>query len=832
MTEGLDSKTIRAYLEQAYDLELVELIVNYHVKDDMWQSVIHEREIESQSRIPRTRPGVTMLLGRNGSGKSRFLGALSRLSSLVEGNPNVECRFAVPTADELSDYLDVVDDIKASGAYRDEVSREKDFIGYPELATDEVNRRFFELRFMEHFISSITEPAYEGRRNFERLFGTSSYSEILEHFGFAKSAVEAFKTRQVAYHYRDPNPVMSAVRKYRSVDFRDFFPEFFLFMIQGSFFNRGEDEGPGTWFDCSQLVADANERKAIVDELRWCFEEAKFLDVRVGVGGLVFSVVGDADEANPISRDVEARRQDATRYDNVTFPFDLWRIDQSYSSAFRPLLPANYLTSNFSPFDVVNLTFKSREASIDEVRSVFHGYLTVNRAPADDGGYVVEVGQGPQVTRILTSTVELLGETDIDVADLRIRPADEFRTGTAHWGISYVSDGVNPRTQDLLPVVEWRGSASDEWRSLGQCSDGQLDVIRILVRLVDFTTKDLGRQFKVLLVDEFNRHLHPTVSRVLLDQLDRFGRRYGVHVFASTHSFGALEAHRYPHVIAERDGLGRHQLEVSSDSDSVALAARLGVTERMVTELKHVIVLVEGRHDEIVFERILEANPDVARSVDVVNLHGLYGLTSLWRTSLCHETADLLLVYDKRNEELEKAWDELVGHSKRSKVKEDLLKRCTSINDQLAACNRRIGRARQGGERTNPGDTETKNICNFLVEVVRVAQERYGVDGVAAMVGRVHLHGIELPDIVDALPVELFPSTKPFKSWAKLRADESNSDLGADAFKRKFEITSPAVELAARKSLESSVHPEIQRVFARIEGLIQMREEPNDPRRD
>lgn len=831
MTGGLDSQTIRATLEQAYDLELVELVVNYHVMPVMLATEIREREIESQSRIPRTWPGVTMLLGRNGSGKSRFLGALSRLSSLVEGNPNVECRFEFPTADELSEYLDVVDDIKASDAYRDELSRETDFIGYPELATDQVNRRFFELRFLDHFISSITAPAYDGRHDFERLFGTSSSSEILEHFGFAKSAVEAFKKRQVAYHYRDPNPVMSAVRKYRSVDFRDFFPEFFLFMIQGSFFNRGENEGPGTWFDCSQLVADANERKAIVDELRWCFEEAKFLDVRVGVGGLVFSVVGDADEANPISRDVEARRQDATRYDNVTFPFDLWRIDQSYSSAFRPLLPANYLTSNFSPFDVVDLTFKSREASIDEVRSVFHGYLAVNRAPVEDGGYVIEVGQGPQVTRILTSTVKLLGETDIDVVDLRIRPTDEFRTGIMQFGV-YLTDGVNPKTHDLLPVVEWRGSASDEWRSLDQCSDGQLDVIRILVRLVDFTMKDLGRQFKVLLVDEFNRHLHPTVSRVLLDQLDRFGRRYGVHVFASTHSFGALEAHKYPHVIAERDGLGRHRLEVSSHSDSVALATRLGVSERMVTELKKVILVVEGFHDEVVFEAILEANPNEAKSVQVERLDGLYSLASSWRTSWRHESADVLFVYDKRNVALEEAWSELVSHARKAKVKENLLTRFTFINDQLKSCQRRIKESRKTGERLPPGVTETKCICDFLIEVVRVAEQIYDVQGVARMVGRVHLHGIDLPDVVDALPIGEFPATRPFTSWATLRADESNSNLGAEAFKRKFRITPSAVERVAKTSLEQFIHPELQRVFARIVGIMEVREDPHDPRLD
>ena len=831
--EELDSSTIHANLELAYDLEFAELIVNYVQEHDIWAPALSVTRIESQSRIPRTRPGVTMLLGRNGSGKSRFLRALSRLSSLVEGDPHVVCRFAVPSDEELSEYLDVVDDLRTTTVYLEEVSRESDVIGIPEVARHEVDRRFFGLRFLGHFISSITKPAYDGRHNFEWLFGTSSSAEILEHFGFSPSAVDGFKKRQSAYHDRDPDPVKNMVRNEHSIDFRDYFPEFFLFMIQGSWFNRGEDEGTGTWYDCRRLLADPVERVVVMEQLRWSFERATSLDVRVGSKGLEFSVVVDADESDSVARDIEERRHEAIEYDNLTFPFDLWRTDQRLSTAFRPFLSSDdSWYSRFSPFEVVDLTFASRETSIEEIRAVFHGLLTVTRDGFEESSYVVTVTPGPQVEKTLRSTVRLLRETDIDVVDLRIRPADEFRTGRHHWGPSVSSDGTNPRTHELLPIVEWKGSTSDEWRSLHQCSDGQLDVIRILVRLVEFTTKDHGSQVKVLVVDEFNRHLHPTVSQVLLDQMDRFGRKYGLHVVASTHSFGALEAHKYPHIIAERDGLGRHRLEVSSHSDSVALATRLGVSERMVTELKKVILVVEGRHDEVVFETILGANPNVARSVEVVNLDGLYGLTSTWRTALRHESADVLLVYDKRNVVLEEAWIELVSHAKKAKVKENLLTRFPSINDQLESCQRRISEARKAGERLNPGETETKNICHFLIEVVRVAEEMYDVQGAARMVGRVHLHGIDLPDVVDALPIGEFPPTRPFTSWATLRADESNSNLGADAFKRKFRITLSAVERAAKKSLEQSIHPELQRVFARIVGIMEVREDPHDPRLD
>lgn len=811
-------------LRDMFDFKFVGMTVNYVEHKSGWNAtILRDPSVASESLLRMTRTGASVLLGKNGSGKSRFLKSLNRFSAAENGDPHVVLRFAIPTEEDHLDYLEVVESIKSRSDYAEAVRERVDDWGN-DLGVEALDRELFNLGFHDLLIESFTVPAYKEVRGFKAIFGTTSYSELLSHFGFADIEVAAFRDRQYDYHENSEWQGSLGVRS--NLNFRDYFPEYFLYMLQGSFFASGEDQGPGSWFDCSQLIADQAERRAVVDDLRWCFGNASVLEVRVRDGGYQFSLIADPDASDEKLRSLESRRIQGMDYENVTFPFDMLRSDRRAATGFRHLDKEDGSGRTSSLFDIVDLTFQSREKSIDDVRTLFHEFVTVVVEPAEGSDYVVRTRTNRRMATVLTQSSRLLRESDIGIEEIRIRPHERSTVVNAPDWV------LGRRTVDFAPVVQWRGTGDDKWHALETCSDGQLDVLRVTVQLVGLTARDHGRHVNIVLADEFNRHLHPTVSRVLLDQMDRFGKRYGKHVIASTHTFASLEAHRYPQILAERDERGHHRLSLGGPTDQLVLAAKLGVAERTVTELKKAIVLVEGAHDETILDLMLAGNPEVASLVEVVNLRGLYGLSSQWQSWLRHESADVLLVHDKRNEDLEAAWLSIQDRARKARIKEDLLTRYPAINDQLHSCEQRIRRARRDGTRVTPGDTETKSICLFLREVVLTAQEDHGVDGVANLVSRVHLHGIGLPDIVDTLPVKHFQNVGRHRTWDALRSDPSNVDLGADAFKSRFGITNDSVKRAATASFQIAIHPELQRLFARIVGILEVSSLDQDPRLD
>ena len=92
-------------------------------------------------------------------------------------------------------------------------------------------------------------------------------------------------------------------------------------------------------------------------------------------------------------------------------------------------------------------------------------------------------------------------------------------------------------------------------------------------------------------------------------------------------------------------------------------------------------------------------------------------------------------------------------------------------------------------------------------------------EGQIRNIQRIHLHGVQAADIVDCLPINSFPNTRPFGSWKKLR--EENAHLNSNEFKNAFGINNSSVQRAVNDAFDS-VHPELQRLWARILGIIEM----------
>jgi hypothetical protein len=282
-------------------------------------------------------------------------------------------------------------------------------------------------------------------------------------------------------------------------------------------------------------------------------------------------------------------------------------------------------------------------------------------------------------------------------------------------------------------------------------------------------------------------------------------------VILSTHSIGSMAIHRHTQLFAVKELDSTFRITTERQTDSKALSITLGVPELDLRKLKKLFLLVEGNHEVIILGKLIEANEELASKVELLNLNGLYGLANFWRSYLQHENADVLIVYDRRNIDLESEWLHIKSKTAGARFTENLWSKHPGISQLLSKSLNR----RKDGNFTH-GDTELTTLARLLKEILEPNENQI------RNVKRLHLHGLEVPDVVDCLPISAFPKAKKHGSWTKLR--HNTPALHSEQFKFEFGINDSSVSKAVNDSLDT-VHPEIQRLFASLLGILELPED-------
>ena len=782
-------------------MKFESLIVRYRSpKDPNWPHF--GLESNSESHLNLGLPGVIFLLGKNGTGKSRFLKGLKLFGDRQqELNPQISLKYSVPTIEEHLEYLNAKESVMQTKEFveqwEEEISEWK--MGGKQLEYDMFNLPFHVL--IIDIIHSLMRD-----KSFKKDFGYESGEAVLEYFGFPESEIDKYKKRMATDTIRadgghpESSELNIGIRD--NLNFRDFFAEFFLSMLAGSFVHKGEyDPGPGSFFDCAEFLFNKQERVLLVTGIRELFEGTSKIEISCKNGSFYFSLINTGVIGAELRELLQKFAKLRKEHDNLCFPYDLLR-DQPCPSSKWLKIERNHLSDDFwdfRPFSILDLTFQKREESIESLANLFASFVRLELKFEDGLDYEVGVSGLEQLKVILDQVNVLLSQVDIGIRRIEVNHTDPTSTSN-FWGLK------THRIHNFAPIVRWQDSISGKWFGLTSCSDGQLDVLRILINIGNFNDDSSRVIAKFLLIDEFDRHLHPVVSQDLLNILDRYAKETETYVIVSTHSINSLAIRNHTQLFAQREFNGSHYLTTERQVDAVALANMLGVPQQDVRKLKKLFVLVEGVHEEIIFERLFSQNFQV--NTEIVNLYGLHGLSSFWRAYLQYEDADVLIVYDKRNIELEKEWLEIKRKSSQAKIVENLWDKYPKINKMHASCK---NRDRAG--RAIPGDTELGKIAYMLKEILTHNENQI------KNIKRLHLHGIDVPDIVDCLPIRFFPKARGYKTWTALR--EANSKLGSTKFKYEFGINEKSVKKAVN-DMSDEVHEELQRLFSSIIGIIEV----------
>jgi len=735
-----------------------------------------------------------MLLGKNGSGKSRFLKGLTALGDKQQINPQIILRFSIPSLEEHLEYLETKESVRQTEEFV--FAKENAMRGWDREGHN-YEKDIFNLPFHNALIEALVIPILN--HSFRRQFGVETGQDVLKLFGLSESEIDAFNKRCIDYgiefEYFGPGYEELQAGPRANLNFRDYFAEFLLALLRVSDVYT-EDYSSFYFFNCSEWLTDAKNRNSLVKCLRGLFENANFVDVAIENEQVSFSLVGQNEETSQFRQLLESINKPSDEYGDRSFPFDLFRDE---TDLFSSWLTLTLNQKTFTPFFIKDLTFQKREDSITKLQNLFREYIEIELAIDEsyEYDYQLNVSGLKNLDELLQDVNLLLSTVDIGVSELRIQTIGTMPFGTIR--------SLPIQSHNFQPVIEWLDSNSQSWLELSACSDGQLEVVRLLISLCIFATFDKTGTTIFLLIDEFDRHLHPVISQQMLDCFDRFGKEKGIHLIISTHSIASLELHRHTQLFAERDINGLHHLSTERHDDQIVLAHILGVPELDTRKLKKLFVVVEGDHEMIIFKHLIASYSDSA-SVEFFNLNGLRGLSNFWRSYLQFETTGVLLVYDKRNIALESEWMKVQQLTSKARVTEDLWTKYPTINSMLTELYKR-----KSLNQRRSGDTELLQIAFLIKEVLKPARQLVNIK-------RLHLHGVEVPDIVDCLPISAFPKASSFGSWTKLRS--GNADMFPDKFKREFGITNSSVEKAAKTSLNDPLHPELQRLDARIRGII------------
>ena len=360
---------------QAFDLSFDRLVVRYKSpKISGWFQ--YGFTTDSESLLNLGLPGAILLLGKNGAGKSRFLESFQNFGNKQnQTSPEICIRFSVPSVDEHFEYIQT----------KELVAQNDSFIANREARANEwgndlgarsYEREVLDLPFHNLIILALIEPIMGA--SFKNDFGCESSEAVLRLFEFSEQEISAFKKRienhQIEFAVGHPEQTELVIGLRENLNFRDYFPEFFLALLTRSNVHKTSFEpGPGSFFDSSDFLESSQNRVDLVADLKQLFEGTTHVEVECRDGDAYISFVNDKFGVSEVDRRLEKYKILYEEYENACFPYDLFRFDGLNSSNWLKMF-----TGGWKPFRVLDLTFRNRRQSIDALVGVFAGFVSIS----------------------------------------------------------------------------------------------------------------------------------------------------------------------------------------------------------------------------------------------------------------------------------------------------------------------------------------------------------------------------------------------------------------------------------------------------------------------
>ncbi len=778
---------------------------------------------------------LSLLFGRNGAGKSRFLESIQMLQGDKRALLASSVLFRFPSEDDSRSWSESVFAARDSEWLKDAVISsfgEDAYETNSDFLEEDILSRIFELPFVDAVRRSLLRDPVTSGPDF---FGLDRKSH-LELLGFSSEAIRGWVEREEIRW--GPNRLSDDTVETRPFAFarwpevRSLGAEFYFHYASRMtvVLDPGLQSSYGEHWTSTIDWIDSTEHAVTVGP---AVEEfmAQFTHVELLSQGLYrFLAPVDAvpmvlEYIKACGDFVEEQNEGFTSAPNKSLPLDLFRIQDGGEYVESSIMRLEQMRHVPQLVNVVDLTFPdSSSAAMSRLLSELvsrHLELSVviPKVGSDALGLWLEGYDGLRTIGEKVSALVNRCEAGIDAVRIRGFERDVFSWAElkghsdSHQHFSYFGGdafGGIPR-----PFVEWKDANSGVWFGFDQASLGQRQLMLVFFAVELLMGNERRSPLTVVIGDEIDRNLHWRASSRMLEELNELlGGVSGMWVIFSTHTVPALGSPRLAginRIFAAREGDGFSFVQ-SRDANEVVMSEILGVSPADALRFADLLLVVEGDHDELVItDKLLRGHP-LGERIQVVNAGGLYAWNGILSNTLQHLDAPVLFVYDKRNEVLESEWEQIVSSLNQGGI----LPRWETT--MFAKLKKQI-KDRRNNRRRGPGDDEASRILLLLEH--NVFEARGGVDSRiqpnATLGKRLHFHGLEVDDVVDLLPIKYFPEAlNRYKSWERAHSEIPSGEK----FKDAFDIKTYSVMRALQNDSGSTMHPELKRLLARINMIL------------
>ena len=748
----------------------------------------------SETFLPLPRPGVTFLLGKNGAGKSSLLNGFGKLTGSTSSQhfdvSVLTTSQSLISQDTWDEYIATRDDDGSMLEWGESAPRLIECIN--QYRTD----------------NSILLP---------KGFKSSGFAVAID-FGFLNSEIPRLVSKESGLIFEQPNPLAASQYSWnlpRSLNINS--DPAWIFLESLALSTTHEDDASDEYFIACQEATDPTiwlenpEKRHLIGNAFRQFCQSLKIEWRIDQDKLQLRYINDLPNSGPLHSVIELLESeiqhlstklaggiDPNAWNGVYkfFPHDLldkatlptgsavatrWRTVADNWRCFGWFDTGGWL---FDKLSMSGVSEVDDALKISEEKFI-NRFISNSKCEVDDHVISLEFKGISDIKDSLAILSEDFRSFDIGISSLELhveKPDLAF----------LLDDGFE------LPVklsIRWKDAFDGKLRPLTQASDGQKVIISTIIALSAQDRSANG----LLLVDEFDRALHPTAAKALAGLVDVVLQRTGGIGILSTHNPALTTAIDNDNWYSSRDPLG-HFAITSSLGDTAVASQEMGIDELDAYRLKKLIVLGEGMHEDLILGRLIASNNKISDATWFMTSNGINNYSLAWHMSLRLFSMPVLMIYDKKDERLESCLARLrqTQHADDPWVASGL----QQLADELRMLKIH---AQKDGNAPPDGHHELGKMLILIKDVID-----YGG------ANRLLIHGIDVPDIVDCLDPKFF---KNVSDWKSAHRDAKAERLNGEAFKKKHKIERTRIEKALNDP-NFTWHPELQKVYSRIAELL------------
>ena len=829
-------------LQNLFDAQPKSILIQFEKSNPYINELPEPFGIESQLDFPK--PGLTFLLGKNGSGKTKLLNGLSAISGDAKNNfPGINLIFDWPSKDLLFQWAELAREsfippkpLIIAKPEPSEVNTEKDTqIGSEPNSAD--------LPLLSAVLSSIKSTL---NPEFPAPFEDLTSQEVLEFFNFDQQSINKWKLSQKVKKDRLNDPSLRDFIPEEQPDYAeryrisDYCIESFLSGITEAVL-IGYGSAPIPRFFADLWVQDESNRDRFKNTYQEFFDSiSKFslerryvkqdfhsintsiwtikLLAPIGKSQLLVDFYNEYLAIQKQSRaefaEFEQEKEEDIRLDSVEmgFPFSLLTpitLDgETYLQSHAFDLP-DIGSGGFVnwPMNLVELAefdpSDTQKTTRDLLEELSIRLLSVKASEFTDNSFRFDLIGLSDLSDLIDDVS--LQVNKIDSGIMAIRSSVPIIELNSEIGNFKSHRNLNGKTFDatvnpLLITLEWQDKYSGDWLDLSDLSLGQKDILMVFLKLLSLQYSKAPKKYKILLIDEFDKHLHPSATEKVLSGIHDFAFANQLSVIVSTHSIPLLKSNELrnrPRIFATRDAInGGFKYTDGGYTDPLTIAEVLGTSEVDALRLKDLIVVLEGDMDQLIIEKYInQIDDNILERIHITHATGLDGFQGLWGNLLRLVDNKVLFIYDKRDEEVENGW---------AKIKENdsASKHGAKAFDPLY----RLFLDTKTSSKHSRGQHEKLKMLYLLMDVCEFQSNIHRVD----------IHGVEYDDIVDSLPFSKFKNNKTpeITSWEVAHIKFTNGP----SLKKHFDI-----HLGKIRNVLSSIKlqdPELEKVLLKIKRSL------------